>query len=132
VGVRELEANESLASVVELTQQQLADMKDSSNEPLVSNLTVENVRAIFPGGGTSPTEQVWKRIRCEATQIFVLRDGKDRPENSPVPGVFEIDLHEQDGLLIMLAWRTPKELGQQTSLIAKVMPRLVGCVRVGE
>ena len=51
----------------------------------------------------------WRKIRVEGDQPFFVKVG-DKVEERTLPGIFELWIHDADGKIVLLGWRSPKSI----------------------
>ena len=69
----------------------------------------------------------WKKVRCASEQDFMYTDKNGKQDFRQMPGVIDIFLHEEAGMLVVIAWRMPKSIEPH---VAKWEPLVAGCVSV--
>jgi hypothetical protein len=83
----------------------------------------------FQGQSPEGREVPWKKLRCVATQEFACTDTAGKVHFKSLPGVLEIYVHEENGCLVVIAWRMPESIEPNVD-VTKWAPLMAGCVSI--
>lgn len=71
----------------------------------------------------------WQHVNVTANQPFA-EQGSSQSFARTVEGTFDLYIHEADGIVVIVAWRAPREVAEQISL-DELMQLTAGTVSVG-
>lgn len=78
-----------------------------------------------PDGRTVP----WRKLRFTGNQNFYTLDAGNQGQFVQLPGILDVYLHEENGFLLLMAWRMPSSVEQQVDP-AKWAALMAGCFAV--
>jgi hypothetical protein len=72
----------------------------------------QDVRFNTPEGGST----AWKKLRATGDQEFLYVDKGGKASTRKMPGLLEVYLREQGGVILFLAWRMPQSIEPNVKL----------------